>query len=124
MLFLHGHQYDVFVQRARWFSELAVWLGGWIRRAYLMSVYRWLTAIDQRRDGITIESSRCPFQRWAVHLALTEGADVVVTGHTHVAARAEYDHLVFVNSGACASGRYMFASLEPKTGTYMVHCDW
>jgi hypothetical protein len=109
------------IRRARWLSELGVWLGAWILRMGLRSLYRVFDAMDQLRTGIAADPSRCTFQRWAVSLAKHRRADIVVTGHTHVPLRAEHPDALFLNSGSCAGGRFSFLSLDPARGAYAVH---
>jgi len=124
ILFTHGHHHDVLIRKARWLSELGVWLGGWLLRAGLRSVHRLFDALDQARSGLAVEPERCTFQRWALSLARSQGADVVVTGHTHLALRSEHRDALFLNSGSCADGRFSFLSLDPSRGAYAVHAGW
>jgi predicted phosphodiesterase len=124
LLFTHGHQNDPIVRRARWASELGVWLGAWVRRFGLGSLYRWMGRIDQLRDGTETDPLACPFQRWAVEVAKLKSADVVVTGHTHVALRAEHGSRLFLNSGSCAEGNTTFLSIDTRAGAYAVHKSW
>jgi predicted phosphodiesterase len=124
LLFTHGHQNDPIVRRARWASELGVWLGAWIRRFGLASLYRAIGRIDMLRDGTQTDPSACPFQRWAVEVAKLKSADVVVTGHTHLALRAEHGSRLFLNSGSCAEGQTTFLSIDTRAGAYAVHKSW
>jgi predicted phosphodiesterase len=121
ILLTHGHHHDLLIRRARFVSEFGVWLGGWILRLGLGSVYRVLDAVDRLRSGVTADPARCTFQRWAVTLAKHRSADVVVTGHTHVPIRTEHPDALFLNSGSCADGRFSFLSLQPSRGEYAVH---
>jgi predicted phosphodiesterase len=124
MLFTHGHNQDALIRKARWLSEIGVWLGAWILRLGMGSVYRLCDAIDRLRAGAVTEPERCAFQRWAVSLARTRSADVIVTGHTHVPLRTEHRDALFLNSGSCADGRFSFLSLDPALGAYAVHGAW
>jgi predicted phosphodiesterase len=124
MLFTHGHHHDVLIRKARWLSELGVWLGGWILRAGMRSLYRLFDAIDHARSGVAAEPEDCTFQRWAISLARTRNADVIVTGHTHVPLRTEHPSGLFLNSGSCADGKYSFLSVDPARGSYGVHAAW
>jgi predicted phosphodiesterase len=121
ILFTHGHHHDALFRRARWLSELGVWLGAWILRLGLQSVYRVLDAADQLRSGVAKDAGRCTFQRWAVSLADARRADVVVTGHTHVPLRTEHPKALFLNSGSCADGQFSFLSLDTARGSYLVN---
>jgi predicted phosphodiesterase len=124
LLFTHGHQNDPIVRRARWASELGVWLGGWLRRFGLGSLYRLIGRMDSLRDGAQVDPGACPFQRWAVEVAKLKSADVVVTGHTHLALRAEHGNRLFLNSGSCAEGKTTFLSIDTRASAYAVHTSW
>jgi predicted phosphodiesterase len=124
ILFTHGHHHDLLIRKARWISELGVWLGGWILRLGLTSVYRMFDTADRIRSGIKTEPGRCTFQRWAVSLAAERSADVVVTGHTHVPLRAEHPRALFLNSGSCADQKFSFLSLDVGRGNYAVNSVW
>jgi predicted phosphodiesterase len=120
VLFTHGHQNDDLFQRRRWLSELGVWLGGWVRRVGMQAFYRMLLRMDALREGATRDSSRCPFQKWAVRLAQRRNIDVVVTGHTHLATRAEHGTQLFLNSGSCAGGEISFLAMDTRRALYQV----
>src|SRR5215471_5008177 len=78
ILLTHGHHHDLLIRRARFISEFGVWLGGWILRLGLGSLYRVLDAVDRLRSGVTPDPTSCTFQRWAIALAKQRSADVVV----------------------------------------------
>lgn len=124
LLFTHGHQNDPIVQSARFVSEMGVWLGAWIRRIGLGPLYQLARKADGLRGGANLDASRCRFQRWAVQVARLRSADVVVTGHTHKATRAEHGDRLFLNSGSCAEGDISFLSLDTRAGKYAVHTSW
>ncbi len=124
LLFTHGHQNDPIMRSARFVSEMGVWLGGWIRRIGLGPLYQLARAVDGLRGGAHPDASRCDFQRWAVRVARIRSADVVVTGHTHRATRAEHGDRLFLNSGSCAEGAISFLSLDTRAGNYAVHTKW
>ncbi|HEY6558068.1 MAG TPA: metallophosphoesterase family protein [Polyangiaceae bacterium] len=124
LLFTHGHQNDVLVQQARWASELGVWAGAWIRRFGLSAAYTMFRRLDEKRHGATRDGSSCAFQRWAVQVAELKSADVVVTGHTHLATRAEHGSRLFLNSGSCSEGAVTFLSIDTRKGEYAVHDSW
>ncbi len=121
LLFTHGHQSDELVQRRRWLSELGVWLGGWIRRVGLQAFYRLCAELDGARSGLSPDGSECAFQRWAMELAAQRELDVVVTGHTHRATRAEHGSRLFLNSGSCSDGKLSFLSIDTRRGDYAVN---
>ena len=103
---------------------MGVWFGGWLRRLSLGPIYKAFDAIDNFREGPKHDSSKCLFQRWSTHLARARNADVVVTGHTHVAARAEHGSQLFLNSGSCARGAFTWLSLDTTAGRYEVVRGW
>ncbi|MCA9598210.1 MAG: UDP-2,3-diacylglucosamine diphosphatase [Myxococcales bacterium] len=124
ILFTHGHHHDLIFQRARWLSELGVWLGAWIRRIGLSPLYRFFQKLDAGRGGVTLDSGACTFQRWAVGVAELRSADIVVTGHTHLATRAQHPGAMFLNSGSCSEGAYSFLSLDTRRSEFAVHQSW
>jgi predicted phosphodiesterase len=121
LLFTHGHQGDSLIARRRWLSELGVWLGGWIRRLGLAPLHRLLSTADTWRAGSSIDSARCAFQREWVGQATRRDVDIVVTGHTHIAARAEHGKLLYLNSGSCSDGKHSYLSIDTKRSNYGVH---
>jgi predicted phosphodiesterase len=121
LLFTHGHQNDDLIQRRQWLSDLGVWLGGWIRRVGFKAFYRLCAKIDEARGGLSLDGTRCAFQRWAVGEAARREFDVVVTGHTHLAARAEHGSRLFLNSGSCSEGKLSFLSIDTRRGDYRVN---
>jgi predicted phosphodiesterase len=121
LLFTHGHQNDDLMARRRWLSELGVWLGGWIRRVGLGAFYRLCAKLDEARGGLSLDGTRCAFQRWAVAEAARRDFDVVVTGHTHRAARTEHGSRLFLNSGSCSAGKLSFLSIDTRRGDYAVN---
>lgn len=121
LLFTHGHQNDELIRRRQWMADLGVWLGGWIRRVGLGAFYRLCAKIDEARGGLSLDGTRCEFQRWAVGEAARRAFDVVVTGHTHLAARTEHGSRLFLNSGSCSEGQLSFLSIDTRRGDYAVN---
>jgi predicted phosphodiesterase len=124
LLFTHGHQNDFIVAHARWLSELGVFIGGWVRRLGFARVYDLLRKLDGIRSGFSPGGARPDFQHWAVDVARLRSADVVVTGHTHVAERAEHGDRLFLNSGSCALGQFSFLAIDTKAKTFSVERSW
>ena len=120
LLFTHGHHHDWMIRRARWFSEGMVWLGAWVRRCGLSALYRLGYLLDKSMSGPPEQSLKDTFQAWAFSLAKLRQADVVVTGHTHVAMRSELDSRLFLNSGCCAEGKTSYLGIDTKAGRYDV----
>lgn len=122
VLFSHGHQGDVLCARSRWLSELGVWVGGWIRRFGLQPVYSYFAALERTRSQTAGED--CAVRKWALAHADQRRADIVVTGHTHVAAHAEDGSRLFLNSGSCSGGEINFLSLDTRRGAYAVNTGY
>jgi predicted phosphodiesterase len=121
LLFTHGHQSDALIRRARRVSELGIWLGGWVLRLGMRQLYRLLDQFDRLRSGAVEDGARCTFQRWAVSLARTRNADIIVTGHTHIAVRAEHGDRLYLNSGSCSGGKLSFLAIDTRRGVYQAH---
>jgi predicted phosphodiesterase len=124
VLFTHGHQNEWLIERARLVAEFGVWIGAWIRRAGLDALYLALRRVDEIRQGRHCEDANLEFQLWALRAAEVQGADVVVTGHTHIAARDEHGSRLFMNSGSCSEGETTFLSLDTRSGRYAIHHSW
>jgi predicted phosphodiesterase len=124
ILFTHGHQNDELIQRRRWLSELGVWLGGWIRRLGLGALYRLFSELDEKRGGLSLDSTQCSFQKWAMNIAAEREFDVMVTGHTHLAANAAHGSRLFLNSGSCSEGQLSFLSMDTTRSNYAVHTSF
>jgi predicted phosphodiesterase len=124
LLFTHGHQNDTLIQRRRWISELGIWLGGWVRRLGLAPLYRLLASLDEMRSGLSLDGSVCAFQRWALEVARERDVDVIVTGHTHHAARTEQGSKLFLNSGSCSEGQLSYLAIDTKRAQYGVHASF
>jgi predicted phosphodiesterase len=124
ILFTHGHQNDELIERRRWLSELGVWLGGWIRRLGLAALYRLFSELDEKRGGLSLDHTRCSFQKWAMNVATLRQFDVMVTGHTHLAANAAHGDRLFLNSGSCSEGQLSFLSMDTSRAQYAVHSSF
>lgn len=118
LLFSHGHQGDELCSRVRLLSELGVWLGAWLRRLGLSPIYSYFAGLETQRTS-TLET--CSVRRWALSQAGERSADVVITGHTHRAAKAEDGDRLFLNSGACSGGTISFLSLDTRRQVYEVN---
>jgi predicted phosphodiesterase len=124
LLFTHGHQGDSLVAERQGTSELGVWLGGWVRRAGLESVYRAASALDTMRSGVSEDSSRCSFQKAWMGRAANRDVDVMVTGHTHLATRAEHGDRLYLNSGSCSEGQTNYLAIDTRLASYTVQSDY
>jgi predicted phosphodiesterase len=124
LLFMHGHPYDRLLRMARQIAELGVWLGGWICRAGWHHLYNQLDRLDQTRSAVSLDAERCSFQAWAMDVASRQGADIVVTGHTHVPVTTQHGSRLYMNSGSCSRGRFTFLALDTRRDVYGVHHSW
>ena len=124
LLFAHGHQSDGLIRTARSVSELGVWLGGWIKRFGFAAFYRVCRRLDELRSGTTRTRATEGLQRWAVEHARRGAADVVVTGHTHLATRVECGDRLFLNSGSCSEGQLSYVAMDTRRGDYAVCRSW
>src|SRR5690606_36318363 len=84
VLFTHGHQFDPVFARAYAAARAATWFTGRLRRLGLGPLAHYFEqqdiAIKHRRFG----HERGPYAAAARRLLRERGADIVVTGHTHV----------------------------------------
>ncbi|MBN2193096.1 MAG: metallophosphoesterase family protein [Polyangiaceae bacterium] len=124
LLFTHGHQYEWIHRRARILSELAISVGGWLRRHGLELVYRWAERIEAAWSSEPTAVPASAFQLSAIAHARDRGADVVVTGHTHVLTRGDHGREIFLNSGTCKDGRRSFLAIDTRSGEIGVHAEW
>lgn len=120
LLFMHGHQFDRILQRARWLESLGVWAAGWLMRLGLQKLYDLSERLHADARGAKPQAEECPFQAWAVGTAAARGADIVITGHTHIATRAEHDGHLFLNSGTCIGRRFSFVHIDTRNRRYEV----
>lgn len=124
LLFTHGHHHDWLIRKARLLSEAAVWAGAWLRRMRLRAMFRVFQTLDARLTNALPDPARCTFQRWALARAHDSGADIVVTGHTHLGMRVEHGSRLFLNSGTCSEGQFSFLSLDTRAARYSLHTTW
>lgn len=130
--FLHGHQFDWVVKKARFVSEWSAWLAAWVVRLGLTPILK-ATAVVERlvmgvEAGAPSDPTRLPkpdrFQRAAMSWAAAQGIDIVVTGHTHQGLVAPHGDRLFLNSGSCAEGRFSYLSMDTSVGRYTVETAW
>jgi UDP-2,3-diacylglucosamine pyrophosphatase LpxH len=95
VLFLHGHQFDQFIERHPFATRFAD------------NLYRFMQKIDRshrfakmaKRRSKTFLRSTEKIRAGAVNRAKELGADVVCCGHTHLAVAFPEDPLPYFNSG-------------------------
>ncbi len=124
MLFTHGHQSDALVTDGMGAAEYGVWLGGWARRLHLDPIYQFGNWLDNVRGGISVHSERCAFQRAWMGRAERREMDVMITGHTHLATRAEHGARLYLNSGSCSEGKFSYLAIDTRLGSYTVHTGY
>ena len=122
--FTHGHGHDLIIRRARWLTELGVCFGAWLRRMGAVAFYRALENAERWTSAARIDPARCKFQQWALQMGRQRQADIIVTGHTHLAVRAEHPNQLFMNSGTCSYGKTTFLALDTKRADYRVCNSW
>lgn len=120
LVFTHGHHHDWLIRRARWLSESFVWLGAWARRFGFEAAYRFGYWLDAWLSKPTEELALDSFTTWALQFAELHSADVVITGHTHVASSVLHRDQLYLNSGTCCEGRWSYLALDTKAGQYDV----
>jgi len=131
IVFMHGHQFDWVVKKARAFSEWCAWLSGWIARMGLKPVLKVAHAVERMLIGggkVDLDPHALAptdrFQRAAMSFAEARGADIVVTGHTHHGIVAPFGDRLFLNSGACEGGAFSFLSMDTRAQRYEVQTAW
>jgi UDP-2,3-diacylglucosamine pyrophosphatase LpxH len=116
LVFFHGHQLDPLTRGRALLSRAGCWLGGWLERVGVD-----VTPHDAvARPDSTFSEYDGYFERAAVALGASRGADIIVTGHTHRAMRAEHGERLFMNSGSCVAGRRELLLLDTARGRYEV----
>lgn len=122
ILFLHGHQYDDLVQGAKFVSEFGAYLGGWIIRFGLLRVYNFIFNAEVN-CGLNLSKIKEKFEK-IIKLNDQYKADIIVTGHTHVAEKSECGSRLYLNSGTCSNGKFTFLGLDTKSSEYTVNTNW
>ena len=108
VLFLHGHQFDQFIER----YPITTWLAD--------TAYRWLQMLDKshhfaklakRRSKVFLRSSD-KIREGAVHHAWKLGCDAVCCGHTHMAIERNERPVSYYNSGCWTEKPCTYLVLE------------
>ncbi len=108
VLFLHGHQFDQFIER----YPIATWLAD--------TAYRWLQRLDKshhfaklakRRSKVFLRSSD-KIREGAVAYAWKQGCDAVCCGHTHLAMERDERPVAYFNSGCWTEKPCTYLVLE------------
>jgi UDP-2,3-diacylglucosamine pyrophosphatase LpxH len=115
VLFLHGHQFDQFIER----YPRTTWLAD--------TAYRWLQRLDKshhfaklakRRSKVFLRSSD-KIREGAVEYARKKGCDAVCCGHTHLALALHRRPVAYFNSGCWTEKPCTYLVLEK--GVVAVH---
>ncbi len=118
VLLCHGHQGDRLCTHGRPLSEFGVWLGAWLRRLGLGHLYEYFAGLERARSE---RPEDCHVRRWAQSQTMARDVDIVITGHTHVAAKSELEGRLFLNSGTCSNGAISFLALDTRRHRYEIH---
>lgn len=116
VLFLHGHQHDPMLVRAKPLSNAATWFSGRVRAAGLTAVAEQLEEQDVQVKARRFNVPDGPYARGARARLAESGARVLVMGHTHVPLRQELPEGLLLNTGTCSRGRRMGVSVDTATG--------
>jgi len=115
VMFLHGHQFDQFIER----YPITTWLAD--------TAYRWLQRLDKshhfaklakRRSKVFLRSSD-KIREGAVDYAWKKGCDAVCCGHTHLAMERVERPVSYFNSGCWTEKPCTYLILEK--GVVTVH---
>ncbi len=131
--FMHGHQFDWVVNKARFISDWSAWLAAWVVRCGMApllkatgAIERLVMGVDAPQAGIDPTKLAKPdrFQRAAMTWAAANEVDIVVTGHTHHGVVAPHGDRMFLNSGSCAEGRFSYLAMDTTAGRYSLETAW
>lgn len=131
--FMHGHQFDWVVKKARFISDWSAWLAAWLVRLGMTpilkatgAIERLVMGVDSPTAGIDPTKLAKPdrFQRAAMTWAAANQVDIVVTGHTHQGVVTPHGDRMFLNSGSCAEGRFSYLAMDTSAGNYSLQTAW
>lgn len=121
IIFKHGHQYDNLIYKAPKTCEFFSCLGGWMLRCRMESLYNIIRNIE--RDINDAGTGVTQFHLKAVYEAEKMGAQLVVTGHTHMMRKFKYNDVTYANSGTCSNGHISFLKINTEKGSVKVK-EW
>ena len=119
VMFLHGHQFDQFIER----YPLTTWLAD--------TAYRWLQRLDKshhfaklakRKSKIFLRSSD-KIREGAVQHAWKSGCDAVCCGHTHMAMERNERPVAYYNSGCWTEKPCTYLVLQKGIVTVHISAD-
>ncbi len=118
--FIHGHQFDPVIGRVHKLAKAATWTVGRLRAARMRKVAHWIETRDVKIKHKRFGSHEGPYCRAGRALLMADELDVVVMGHTHVAACHELPEGVVANTGTCSGGRRVFVTIDTDARTVAV----
>ena len=123
LAFMHGHQFDWVVKKARFISDWSAWLASWLVRLGMAPIVKATNAIERLVMGVeatdpTKLGKPDRFQRAAMSWCDASEVDVIVTGHTHNGTVTPHGDRMFLNSGSCAEGRFSFLAMDTRAASY------
>jgi len=119
--FIHGHQFDPLLLRARPAARMATWFSGRVRALGLGPLADWLEHQDVHLKHQRFSGANGPYAAAASRLLYEQSVDVVVMGHTHVAARVDLPTGTYLNTGTCSLGQFSYVSIDTADRTTTLH---
>lgn len=115
----HGHRFDAWIKRWRWFTSGVTWASGRAVRWGAGRTYDWMRTVEQtltREDGAAdLGGVHARARAWMI--SEDAAPDVLVLGHTHTRGAWPIGERLLVNPGACErSGGVAWASLSLGSG--------
>ena len=119
--FVHGHQFDPLLVRARPAAKMATWFSGRVRALRLGRVADWLEHQDIRIKHERFSKEDGPYVAAAKRLMRDHSHDVVVMGHTHVRARVDTPDGTYLNTGTCSMAQFSYVSIDTANRASTLH---
>jgi UDP-2,3-diacylglucosamine pyrophosphatase LpxH len=108
-LAIHGHQYDRFISKNIFVSNLAGWVYYWLKD--LENSHQWLTDTIKSYSRSWLRLSD-EVAKGALHLAKIKGADYVFCGHTHLPMILKHHNITYINSGSWVESPSSFIAIS------------
>lgn len=119
--FVHGHQFDPLLRGAYPIPQIGTWLTGQLRTTGLGRVAQAIEDQDISLKHRRFHRPGGPYLGAAQALIETEGLDVVVMGHTHVATQERIGAGWSINTGSCSRGQFSWATVDTAARTTAIH---
>ncbi|MCJ8502873.1 metallophosphoesterase family protein [Desulfatitalea alkaliphila] len=116
MWFIHGHQFDPFIERRGQVPYVVTWMIGGLRR---MGWHR----LADYLEGPLYQAGqrRFPILHGEARQEMIDGAvDLVAMGHSHTIAWRALGKGLYLNAGDCTTQRMQYLSLDTQTLTAQV----